>query len=116
MPHVHSPAALARRLDRAAARGFLPAKPQPINAEDLEFRRRLKTVGKSMAIHRAHCKAAGFDIHNAGTAAALLKPVIGQDAYNTARRAHRARNRALHEGFCSAPCPVGGDPRLYLSD
>eukprot|EP00969_Alexandrium_andersonii_P245068 10829840-Alexandrium_andersonii.AAC.1 len=67
-----------------------------------------------MAIHRDHCRVAGFDINNAGVAAALLRPVIGPDAFNSARRAHRARNRALHADLCSTSCPVGGDPRLYL--
>jgi len=117
MPHVHSPASRAKRLARAVARGYLA----PLHAAGscstrrqtsawVEVPRtiamRVKNVAKSMSIHREHCELLGESVHTPSIAAARVKPFIGAQQYNEARRCHRIAGIAKHSW-----CDLGDERR-----
>jgi len=63
-------------------------------------------VTKSMSIHREHCELLGEGVHTPSIAAARVKPIIGAQQYNEARRCHRIAGIAKHSW-----CGLGNDRR-----
>ena len=67
---------------------------------------RIHRVVDSLALHADHCALLNENVHTAGVAAARVRHLCGGAEYNRARRAHRARNVALHCGL-SLASPAG---------
>jgi len=63
-------------------------------------------VAKSMSIHREHCELLGESVHTPSIAAARVKPFIGAQQYNEARRCHRIAGIAKHSW-----CDLGDERR-----
>ena len=101
MPHTHSPAAAVRRL-RALKKGYLSAKPDACESKFVlvasSVAPRLKSIAHSLALHDRHDSVAGVHCHYARNAARAARPFISDSEFKAASSAHRAANRAKHNG------------------
>jgi hypothetical protein len=57
----------------------------------------MHVVAESMKIHRRHVEMIGEPVHNASIAASRVRSIIGLQAYNSARSAHRSAGRMRHK-------------------
>jgi hypothetical protein len=98
MPHVHSVLASAARRERAITRGFLTSKPigsSHILVPD-KIAARVKTISKSLAVHRDHCSLVGRNVHSAAAAAVAAKLSLSPAEFKDALKVHKEANRAKH--------------------
>jgi len=121
MPHQHSLASLQARRHRAAQRGFLRPRPhdRAFVMVPSDFADKVRAVSRSLLIHGAHCKLAGKSIHFANTAAAHVRPLIGDLNYKEAKKAHSDTNDAKHSWadiFDNAPADSTEEDPLFSCD
>jgi len=101
MPHVRGVATRLARRDRARDRGFLRDHPPGLRSLLVPTLvvEQVRTMVKSLELHRVHDGASGGVSHFArlATRAAALCGAISEQENQVALRAHRAANVAKHE-------------------
>eukprot|EP00445_Apocalathium_hangoei_P014836 CAMPEP_0203873742 /NCGR_PEP_ID=MMETSP0359-20131031/19903_1 /ASSEMBLY_ACC=CAM_ASM_000338 /TAXON_ID=268821 /ORGANISM="Scrippsiella Hangoei, Strain SHTV-5" /LENGTH=590 /DNA_ID=CAMNT_0050792445 /DNA_START=60 /DNA_END=1832 /DNA_ORIENTATION=- len=120
MPHVRGLAAHHARRNRARDRGFLREHPPGLRSllVPLQVVEQVRTMVKSLELHRVHDVASGGISHFArlATRAAASCGAITEQENQVALKTHRAANAAKHEVSRGAPRSSSFPPSAKWAD